>query len=153
MNDPGKQSGHLHHRRSIHAAECVDPLERHDKIQALIEQFWKGVSRIQALRAQEGQQFTGEIAANPSELSRAPIRAFEKADLVLLKLRNQVVIQNDVLLTDQLVRHVRNSLELLSWSQPIGSGLTRAVSNLLLQACDTDFEKFVEIRTDDAQEI
>ena len=72
--------------------------------------------------------------------------------LVLRKLRNQVVIQNDVLLTDQLVRYVRNSLELLSWSQPIGSGLTRAVSDLLLQACDTDFEKFVEIRADDAQE-
>jgi hypothetical protein len=62
-----------------------------------------------------------------------------------------VIIQNNVLLTDQLVRYVGNPLELLPWSQPIGSGLTRSVSDLFLQACDTDFEKFVEIRADDAQ--
>jgi hypothetical protein len=56
------------------------------------------------------------------------------------------------LLSDQVVRHVCNSFELFSGSQPVGSGLSRAVGDLLLQACDTDFEKFVEIRTDDAQE-
>lgn len=103
-NHTRERTRDLHDGRAVLAAEGVRPLQRHEEIEALIEQLGKGVGRVQSHRAQQGQQLARKEAAHPSNVRSGPFGTFQKSDALVGQLRNQGVVQDGILLFDQLVR-------------------------------------------------
>src|SRR5713101_1277655 len=69
----------------------------------------------------------------------------QNANALLRKLRTQFLIPALILLTDKLVQLFRNQVALLEQRQAVGASLGVSVFDLLYQARDTHFEKFVQI--------
>jgi len=82
-----------------------------------------------------------------------PIGALEKPDSLVGQLRNEGVIQHNVLLVNQLVRQCGDTSQEFRRGQAVRTPLFHAMGDLLLESRDADFEELVEIGTHDAEKL
>ena len=108
--------------------------------------------RIEPDRREDGQDLAEKVVANPLALRRRPVGAAREMNALGSELRQQHFVQQTILLCDERVRLHGDVGEDLLWPPPIRTGLWDVELDLLLEACNPDFEKLVQIRRDDGQE-
>ena len=135
------------------AAEGIDAFQLDDEVEALVDQQWERMRRIEADRGDDRRDLVTEVATHPGlELDR-PVATANEADLVLGQLRQQHLIEDRVLPVHLLVHQLGNPCQRLMRLQAVGTRLLAGEGNLLLQAGDTDLEEFVEVAGEDQQEL
>ena len=86
------------------AAEGVAALELDDEVEALVEHARERVRRVEPDRRQHRQHLAEEVVADPALLRRGPVRAAREHDALLRQRRQQLVVEQPVLLGDERVR-------------------------------------------------
>ncbi|MNR09228.1 hypothetical protein D3C85_1254210 [compost metagenome] len=109
--------------------------------------------RVEADRGDDRCDLVAEIAAHPGlELGR-PIAATDEADLMLLQLRQQNVVEDRVLAIDVTVDQFADARQCLMRLQTIGARLFTGEGDLLLQAGDANLEELVQVAGEDQQKL
>ena len=143
----------LHDGHAAGTAEGVLALQRDDEVQALVQDAWKGMGRVQSKRTQHRYQFTIEVVSDPLGLRLAPVGTAHETDTALAQGRDQFLVEHEILLLDQLMGLAADGGQDLARTEVVGAGLDRAGFDLLLQAGHPDFEEFVQVGAGDAEEL
>ncbi|MNN37108.1 hypothetical protein D3C81_1510390 [compost metagenome] len=152
-DDPRQQARGRDDRQARIAAEGVDTLELDDEVEALVHQQRERVGRVEADRGDDRRDLVAEIATDPGLDLRRPVPAADEADLVLLQLRQQHVVEDRVLALDLLVHQLADPRQHLLRLQAVGAGQLAGEGDLLLQPGDADLEELVEVAGEDQQEL
>ena len=158
--DVGRQPDHARqHARRLDdgyagiAAESVLALEFNHEIQAFVEHSRKRVRRIEPDRRQHRHHLPEEVGLDPFGLRGREIRPAQKADAFLLEPGQDFLVQQPILARNQLVGLLRHLQDHLIGAHAVGADRGGTGFDLRLEPRDADFEKFVEIAADDAQEL
>ncbi|MNI35857.1 hypothetical protein D3C73_898940 [compost metagenome] len=153
LDDARQQTRCRDDRQTGVATEGVDTFELDDEVQALVHQQGERVRRVEADRGDDRCDLVAEIAAHPGlELGR-PIAATDEADLMLLQLRQQNVVEDRVLTVDVTVYQFADARQRLMRLQTIGARLFTGEGDLLLQAGNANFEELVQVAGEDQQKL
>src|SRR5258708_37741188 len=79
------------------APERFPRLELDGEVQALVEDAWERMRRVQADGSQQRHHLAEEILADPFLLRRRPRAAAQEADLLLRERRQDLLVQQPVL--------------------------------------------------------
>ena len=134
------------------AAEGVFAAERHDEVEALVEDLGKRMRRVERDRRDQRRHLVVKELVQPVGLRRRPVGAADEAYRFGLELRDQHAVQHPVLLVDEVVRRRADRLGEIGRAEIVRAGLHRAGVELFLDAGDADLEKLVEIQGGDAEE-
>ena len=153
LDHPWQQARRRYDRQARITAEGVDAFELDDEVQTLVHQQRERVCGIQPDRRDDRGDFIAEITTHPSlELGR-PVPAANEANLVLLQLRQQDIVEDRVLAIDVPMHQFADSRQRLMRLQTIGPGLFTGEGDLLLQARHADLEELVEVAGEDQQKL
>ena len=103
-------------------------------------------------RCQHRHYFPDEEVADPGPLLVAPQAAADEGDALLFQRGEDDVVEQCVLVGNQPVGLLGDAMEYFERGNAIGADGVAAEFYLLLEAGNADFEEFVEIGRDDAQE-
>src|SRR6266567_5679973 len=134
-------------RRAPPAAQQQRHAER------LVDDAWKGMRGTYGYRSQQRVQFAFAIFVDVSEHVVVQLVDTQDANALLRQLRPQLLIPTGVLFFDELVRQAVEQLPLLDHRQAVGRGGVIAVFQLLQEAADANFKKFIEIAGRDRQKF
>ena len=162
MVDAGEFSGELNHAGQCAgclddgctrvAAKGIRAGEFYGEIQALVEDAGKWVRRVKADRGEQRHDFTQEVVMDPCALFGCPQAAADELDAFLCQSRQDIVIEQGVLLGNDGVGFEPHPPEYLGGQQAITAGRRAAELDLLLEPGHADFEELIEIAGDYAQE-
>ena len=153
VNQARQRARRLHHRDAAAAPKGILAFQRNNKIKAFIEHARKRVQGVQPEWAQHRQQLVGEVTLNPGYLTRFPLRASHKADILLRQFWDDSLVEQAVLLGDQAVRGFADALQRLRRADVVRPRLHRPIHHLLLQTRDANLEKLVEVGAANAQKL
>jgi hypothetical protein len=142
----------LHDRDPRIAAERVLAFKLDREVEALVEHAGKGMRGVEADGGEHWHHVAEEITLDPLGLGRGEIRPPQEPDALALEPRQDLLVEQSVLLGDQLVRFLRHLPEQVIGRHALGPDRRRARLDLGLQPRDAYLEELVEIAADDAQE-
>jgi hypothetical protein len=134
------------------APEGVLAFEFDGKVQALVEHFREGVRRVEPDRRQHRHHFAQEIIADPLALRLVPRHPAQETDALVGQRRQDDVVEVLVLFGDDGVGFGRNQTEGLLRCLAVGGDDGGVRLDLFLEPGHADFEEFVEVARDDAEE-
>ena len=153
VNHARQDARRLHNGGARIAAESILALELDGEIEAFIHHPRKRMRRVEPDRREHRHHFAEEIILDPSSLHRIPMRAAQETDILPRQIRQDALVEQGVLPRHQGMRLQRDGLEGQPRGQAVRPGHAAAVLDLFLQAGDADFEEFIQIAGDDAQEF
>jgi len=131
----------------------VDAFQADDKIQALVQYSRERTGRVERNGTEYWLDLVVEVAAQPGQLLRVPACAADETNVVGFQRRNQLVIEQPVLLVNEFMCLLGNRVEHLVRGEHVGPGGRRSHFEALLQTADANFKELVEIGRNDAQEL
>jgi hypothetical protein len=153
MNEARQGTGRLDDSDPAISPEGVFALERHDKIEALIQDPGEGMGRIEPDGTYYREQLAVEETLDPACRSRRPFRALEKADPFGGEFRDEKGVQHLVLLFNESMRRLADAEELLGRGEIVRSPLHRSIGHLLFETRHPDLEEFIEIGAADTKKL
>jgi hypothetical protein len=151
-DDPRQHARRLHDGDAGIAAECVLAFQLDGEVQALVQHAREGVRGVEADRGQDRHHLAQEVGLDPVRLGGSEVGPAQEADALGREPRQDLRVEQLVLLGHQLVRLLRHLPEDELRVHAVGADDGSAGFDLGLQAGDADLEELVEVGGDDAQE-
>src|SRR6266478_2981094 len=102
---------------------------------------------------QHWKNFLLKITMRPRCSFRRQLRNFAYVDPILRQLRLQLIFPKCTLGRHQLAHRFLDAIEYLCGAQSVRANVTRLALDLLFDSGDPDFEKLVQIRTDNCEKL
>ena len=122
------------------------------KIQTLVEYARKRMSRVQTDRREHRHHLAKKIILDPPLLLCGPLRATQEADALRCQCRENIVVQQHILMRHQTMRLLCHQPEGLFRRFPIRSAVAGPKFNLLFQSGHPNLEKLIKVGGHDGQE-
>src|SRR5690554_5906947 len=114
-----QRPGNLHNSATGAAAKGVLAVEFDDKVKAFVENARKRMGRVQPDGAEQGHHFRGEVFVQVVNMPVVPLVAAQHLDALFAQQRQQLVVENGILLVHQRVGQLGNGGEVLAVGQAI----------------------------------
>ena len=143
--------GHLHTGEQLLAGLRV--AHQHSKVQRQTRNVGEGVRRVNRQRGQNREDILHELLTQALLSVRIQVVPTDNADVLLLKSRQNLVVEHIGVTNLQLVSALSDLFHLLFRAQACGGGHGQTGGYAALQAGHTHHEELVEVGSDDGQEV
>ena len=151
LDDPRQDARRLDDRDPRLPPERIAAGELDDEVEALVDDLRPRMGRVEADGRQHGTHFAREIIGGPGRERRRAIDAVDQAHAVCGERRQDVVVEDAVLVVDQLVQLAGDRR--VARAQRLRCRVARGGRQvqLLAQAGDANLEELVDVVADDTE--